>query len=242
MKRRPIYLSFLILFGCNSLVEQTTPLKGDFYIRDGWLAFTSERYDEANKHFNTAIETNEIGSIYHLLSSIGKGWAFMYNAKTSYDSITVAENLVDSSGVNFNTALNILPQLDDSLFVENDVMNLYFGLTLQCAYSAKQKAANEINWETTNSNLNDKIDSLYRQSIAYSLYIDSLFTFQYDSNLDYEDIILLKIENYILIGAIDSAVFYYQSYGFECNGNEIDDDSIIECLCFAINDGSCPFE
>ena len=153
----------------------------------------------------------------------------------------VAENLIDQSGVYFDTALSILPELDDNLYNNSDLMNLYFGLTLQRAYSAKQKAANGINWETMNSDLSDAIDLLYQESIAYSFKVESHFIFQYDTNLDYEDIILLRIENYILIGEIDSAVFYYKDYGFECNGNDVNDDSIIECLCITINDGNCPF-
>ena len=112
---------------------------------------------------------------------------------------------------------------------------------MQRAYSAKQKGVNGIYWETENLDLSDEIDSVYRQSITYSFYIENPFVFQYDTSLDYEDIILLRIENYILIGEIDSALFNYKDYGFECNGNDINEDSIIECLCITINDGSCPF-
>ena len=241
MIRRLTYLNILILWGCNVLVEQTTPLKGDFYIQDGWLSFSSKQYDEADKHFNTAKETNNERSIYHFLSSIGKGWTYMYNAKTKSDSIFVAETLVNHSGGNFDLALSIFPELEDDLYNENDKMNLYAGVTLQRAYSAKQKSANEMHWETENIDLSDEIDSLYQQSIEYSLLVEPHFIFQYDTNLDYEDIILIRIENYILIGEIDNAVFYYKDYGFECNGNDIDEDSIIECLCITINDGSCPF-
>ena len=87
MMKRFTYLSILILWGCNTLVEQNTPLKGDYYIQDGWLAFSSNKYEEADKHFNTAIETNEKGSIYHFLSSIGQGWTCLYSAQTKYDFI-----------------------------------------------------------------------------------------------------------------------------------------------------------
>ena len=241
MMKQLTYLSILILWSCNSLGEQTTPLDGNFYIKEGWLAFSLNKYEKANKYFNTAREANEERSIYHFLSSIGNGWTHMYNAKTKLDSIAVAENQIVRSSAYFDIALSILPDLDDSLFEANDLLNLYSGLTLQRAYSAKQKAANEIFWETTNSDLSDEIDSLYRQSIAYSLYIEDTFVFQYDASLDYEDIILVRIGNYLLIGEIDSAVFYYEDYGFECNGNDVNDDSIIECLCITINDGNCPF-
>jgi len=237
-----IYLSTLILWGCNTLEEQDAPLQGDFYIQDGWLAFISKKYEEADQHFNTAIETNDERSIYHFLSSIGKGWTYMYNAKTKSDSVLVADNMVVSSGNSFDVALSILPELDDNLFGTNDLMNLYFGLTLQRAYSAKRKGANGIYWETENLDLSDELDSLYQQSITYGFHIESSFIFQYDTSLAYEDIILLRIENYILIGEIDSAIFYYEEYGFECNGNDINENSIIECLCITMNNGSCPFD
>ena len=242
MIKRLIYLSILILWGCDALEEQSATLKGDYYIQDGWLAFSSNKYEEADRFFSTAIETNDDRSVFHFLSSIGKGWSYMYNAKTKYDSVLIAEKMVNLSGEYFDTALSILPELDANLYEAKDKMNLYAGLTLQRAYSAKQKAANKINWETTNSELSAEIDSLYQHSIFYSFKVDSTYTFQYDSNLDYEDIILLRIENYILIGERDSAVFYYKNYGFECNDHDIDEDSIIECLCITLNDGNCPFD
>ena len=253
MMKQLTYLSILILWGCSTLEEQSAPLEGDFYIQDGWLAFSLKQYEEADKHFNTAIETNDERSIYHFLSSIGKGWTYMYNAKTKSDSdlliyswsaveyIPVAENMVILSGNYFDTALSILPELDNNLFETKDLMNLYSGLTLQRAYSAKQQEANGIYWETANSDLSDNIETLYSQSIEYSFNIDTSFVFQYDTNLDYEDFILIRIENYILIGETDSAVFYYKDYGFECNGDNINEDSIIECLCITMNGGSCPF-
>jgi len=239
--KRFIFIMIIVFWGCDTLVEQSTPLKGDFYIQDGWLAFTSKKYEEADKHFDTAIETNEERSKYHFLSSIGKGWTDMYNAKTKYDSITIQEEMINISGIYFDTALSILPELDENLYNESDKMNLYAGLTLHRAYSAKQKAVNEILWETLNSELGNEIDVLYRQSIAYSHKVNSNYVFQYDPALDYENIILLRIENYILIGEVDSALYYFRDYGFYCNGNDIDENTIIECLCITLNNGDCPF-
>ena len=69
---------------CNSLNEEEVKLEGDFYIQDGWLAFLSENYKEANNYFDIAIETNISGSLYHFKSYIGKGWSYLYNAKTKY--------------------------------------------------------------------------------------------------------------------------------------------------------------
>ena len=239
MMKQYIYIIILIICGCNSFVEQTAPLKGDFYIQDGWLAFSSKKYKEADKYFNTAIETNDERSVYHFLSSIGKGWTYMYNAKTKYDSIMIKENMIELSGEYFDIALSILPDLDENLYKTKDIMNLYSGLTMQRVYIAKQKAANETLWETSNFELSSEIDVLYRQSIVYSYKVDSEYIFQYDTDLEYEDIILLRIENYILIGEIDSAIYNYNEYGFECS---LSDNTIVECLCEEVNDGNCPFD
>ena len=73
---------------------------------------------------------------------------------------------------------------------------------------------------------------LYRQSIHYGLNLDSTFIFQYDQNTDYQDILLLRINNYVFIGEIDSALFYYNIYGnnfgFECTDTNI--NNIIDCI------------
>ena len=157
MMKRLIYLSILIMWSCDALVEESTPLDGEFYIQDGWMAFLSKEYIEADRFFSTAIENNEERSLYHFLSSIGRGWAYMYNAKTKYDSVLVAENLVQLSGEAFDIALSIINDLDNNSYYVKDEMNLYAGLTIQRALHAKQKSANQANWETLNSELYNEI-------------------------------------------------------------------------------------
>ena len=228
-------------FGCNALLEESTPLKGDFYIQDGWLAFSSSEYEEATKHFNTAIETNGEGSGFHFLSFIGKGWTQFYQAKSKNDSINVQIELIELSGVYFSKALGILSELDSNLYNENERIDLFVGLSLQRTYSAKQKSVNMILWETNNIELSNKINQLYEEAISYSLEVNESYVFKYDSDISFENIVLLRIENYILIGDFESAVSDYKKYGFDCVGNEINIDTIVECLCITINDGICPF-
>ena len=144
MIKRITYISILILWGCNTLVEQTTPLEGNFYIQDGWLAFTSKKYDQADKHFNKAIETNDSGSVVHFLSFVGLGWTHIYKAYLNQE--TSVNGFVKSAGENFDHALNLLSALTGNPIDYSDINNLYAGLTIQRAYYAKQKAANEKGW------------------------------------------------------------------------------------------------
>ena len=96
-------------------------------------------------------------------------------------------------------------------------------------------------WETNNIELSNKINQLYEEAISYSLEVNESYVFKYDSDISFENIVLLRIENYILIGDFESAVSEYNKYGFDCGGSNINIDTIVECLCVTINDGACPF-
>ena len=234
------YISILILWGCNTLLEQTTPLDGEFYIQDAWLAFTSRDYDEADKHFNTAIETTDSGSVVHFLSFVGLGWTHIYKAHNLQE--TSDNGWVKSAGDNFDYALNILFELNGNSPDISDVNNLYAGLTLQRAYYAKQKAANEMGWETTNKSLSDIVRILYEESIEFSKNLDSNFIFKHDFSLTYDDIILLRIGNYILLGDMEEAIEEFKQADFECGDQGVNEETIVECLCAASNGGNCPFD
>ena len=124
--------------------------------------------------------------------------------------------------------------------------NLYAGLTFQRTYFAKQKAANKTNWETTNVTLDSTIKSLYEDSINFSSnpYLTNDFIFSYCTSVDsvdFEDIVILRIESYILLSDIENAIKEFEQNEFEC-ALEITTDTIVECLCAVANDGICPFE
>ena len=106
------YIKIIIIifsFGCNNLLEESKPLKGDFYIQDGWLAFSSENYEVADKHFNTAIESNDSGSVFHFLSLIGLGWSNIYKAQKNGE--TSSNGFVKIAGENLSAANDILLNL-----------------------------------------------------------------------------------------------------------------------------------
>ena len=242
MIKKIIYISCLFIWGCDSLEEQAESLDGEFYIQDGWMAFSSQQYIEADLIFSTAIENNEKRSKFHLLSSIGKGWSYLYNARTKSD-ISQVTSLLIQSGASYDIALDIKNEIDSSLFIKEDEMNLFAGLTIQRATYAKQISLNQTNWESINSELSEQIDSLYRESNYFSSLVDKNYIFKYDQSRNYKDILLIKIENHLLLGEIDSAIFYYKDYEFsDCNDDQIDSSTILECLCLSMNDGICPIE
>ena len=110
MMNRIAYMSILILLGCNSLIEKIAPLEGKFYIQDGWLAFSAAKYEEADKHFNTAIETNDSGSVFHFLSLVGLGWTNIYKAQAIEE--TSSNGFVKIAGENLSAAHNIMHNIN----------------------------------------------------------------------------------------------------------------------------------
>ena len=71
--------------------------------------------------------------------------------------------------------------------------------------------------------------------------MDSTFIFKHDFSLTYDDILLLRIGNYILLGDMEEAVEEFNQSYFDCE-KEVNKGTIIECLCAASNGGVCPFD
>ncbi len=251
---RIVYMSILILLGCDSLIEKTAPLEGEFYIQDGWLAFSSAKYEEADKHFNTAIETNDSASVFHFLSLVGLGWTNIYKAQAIKE--ISSNGFIKTAGESLSAANNIMPNInveDITLDLHEDYYNgishMFAGLALQRSYYAKQLAANGVIWETINVALSDTIRILYEESVEFSNQLESDFVFQYDLKLIFNDILVLRIENYLILGKIEEAVLSYSKIDFnqldfevknECIEG-VDASTLIECLCIVSHNGTCPF-
>ena len=246
-----------MVWGCTSLIEKSAPLEGNFYIQDGWLAFSSSKYEEADKHFNTAIETNDSGSVLHFLSLVGLGWTNIYKAQAIGEK--TSNGLVKISGESFDAALNIVFNLNiEVITLElyedyfNGITDMYAGLALQRSYFAKQKSANENAWETTNESLSDTVRILYEESIDFSIQLESDYIFQHDVKLTYNDILVLRTGNYLILGNIEEAILSFNQIDFDQLGFEVDEackqefeddklEDLIECLCIVSHNGFCPF-
>ena len=206
-------LLILLFLGCETLLEQTSPLEGKFYIEDGWIAFETKNYDSADKHFSTAINQNENDSLILFQSNIGLGWTNLYKGREI--SETNPQGFVHSSGMNFGAAEELMNAIEmdvDPKMVPEFTLNkidMYAGISFQKAHLARQLSLNGNNWESTNSGLGDSIISLIQESTIYCQNLPEDFIFQHDSTLVYHDIVLLRVENYILLGEISNAVIEY---------------------------------
>jgi len=256
MMNRIAYISILMVWGCTSLIEKSAPLEGNFYIQDGWLAFSSSKYEEADKHFNTAIESNDSGSVFHFLSLVGLGWSNIYKAQMIGE--TSSNGYVNNAGENLNAANNLMLNinieeitLDLNEDFSNGIADMYAGLALQRSYFAKEKSVNKIAWETTNEALSDTVRILYEESIEFSIQLESDYIFQHDVKLTYNDILVLRAQNYLILGNIEEAILSFNQIdfdqlGFEVNeaceqGVDFDSSKLIECLCIVSHNGLCPF-
>ena len=256
MMNRIAYISILMVWGCTSLIEKSAPLEGDFYIQDGWLAFSSSKYEEADKHFNTAIETNDSGSVFHFLSLVGLGWTNIYKAqaigeKTSNGLVKIAGESLDAAlNIVFNLNIEVITlELYEDYF--NGITDMYAGLALQRSYFAKEKSVNKIAWETTNEALSDTVRILYEESIEFSLQLESDYIFQHDIKLTYNDILVLRTQNYLILGDTEEAILSFNQIDFDqldfevneaCRqGVDFDSSKLIECICIVSHNGFCPF-
>ena len=253
MRMQYIIGVIFLSLGCEALLEQTSQLEGKFFIEDGWIAFETKNYDMADKHFSTAISQNETDSLILFQSHVGLGWTRLYKGREVFEMDP--QEFVHNSGVQYGIAKSIMSSMEENLlydtipeFIFNKI-DLFAGLSLQTAYMARILSLNGTLWESTNSALLDSINHLIIKSISYGENLSDDFIFRHDSSLVFHDILLLRVENYILLGDLMTATTYYNemdktTFSFEiseeCSVN-INEEKIIECTCILINNGDCPF-
>ena len=79
--------------------------------------------------------------------------------------------------------------------------------------------------------------------------MESDFVFQHDLKLKFNDILILRTENYLILGNIEKAIFSYGQIDFDQLGFEVNEECIqgvdastlVECLCLVSHNGTCPF-
>lgn len=236
MKKIFIILT-LFLFSCEELEEQTAPLSGIFYVFEGWNEFMKQDYDRAKELFSATLLADEGSETnYYDYAYAGLGWTAIYKANVNpgINNRTLRDNLrieaIDhfesaSVGVDARIITGDMSNLDSLLYA-----NIMAGIVFNTSYLALDKA---MEFYSDGSD-----DSIWDEALNYSQlvisYSDSLlstfeiYDFEYDENINVEDIRLLRAQSYIRLSDFESAALEIELITtLDCNLSQI---SVVECL------------
>ncbi len=227
----------LFLFACEELEEQTTPLSGIFYVFEGWNKFMEQDYDRAKELFSATLLADEGSETnYYDHAYAGLGWTAIYKANVNpgIDNRTLRENLRKeainhfqsaSDGVEVRLLAGDMSRLDSLLYA-----NVMAGVVFNTGYLALDKAMEYYSYGSD--------DSVWDAALSYSdsviAYSDSLlstfedYDFEYDENINVEDIRLLRAHTYIRLSKFENAAIeIYLIPSLDCDLSQI---SVVECL------------
>jgi len=230
-------LLILLLFSCEELEEQTTPLSGIFYVFEGWNEFMVQDYDRAKELFSAALLADEGSEInYYDYAYNGLGWTAIYKANVNpgINNRTLRENLrseaIDhfasaDAGVQLRLDAENMNNLDSLLYA-----NVMAGRIFNTSYLALDKAMEFYSDGSDDSVWNEALD--YSQLVITDsdtlLYKFADYDFEYDENINVNDIRLLRAQSYIRLGDFDSAKVEIElNTELICDWNEI---SVVQCL------------
>ena len=227
----------LFMFGCEELEEQTTPLSGIFYVFEGWNAFMEQDYDRAKELFSATLLADEGSETnYYDYAYAGLGWTAIYKANVNpgINNRTLRENLrseaIDhfasaDAGVQLRLDAENMNNLDSLLYA-----NVMAGRIFNTSYLALDKAMEFYSDGSDDSVWNEALD--YSQLVITDsdilLYKFADYDFEYDENINVNDIRLLRAQSYIRLGDFDSAKVEIElNTELICDWNEI---SVVQCL------------
>jgi len=227
----------LFIFACEELEEQTTPLSGIYYVFEGWDKFMDQDYDRAKELFSATLLADEDSEInYYDYAHVGLGWTAIYKANVNpgVDKRALRETLrteaIDhfesaDAGVQLRLIAGGMSSLDSLLYA-----NLMAGKIFNTSYLALDKAM-EFYTDGSDDSVWDEVISYSQDVITSSQMLLEIFDdydFEYDENIDVDDIRLLRAQSYIRLGAFNIAETEIDLIeSLDCNFDQI---SVIECL------------
>lgn len=234
MKKYLLTFVTVLFLSCSAFNEKTELLACSYYIQDGWLAFSSADYDEAEELFNTPCQPSN-DPFYQFLSHIGLGWTHTYKANSIL--YTEENDNKDSlrllAGEDYQNAWDIIPDLNIDLMssdlqvqFQDSEMSLYAGQSFHYFYLAKKAHENDGSW--------DNAEDLYQQALSMSetlMNMDSGFIFPFDTSLDYNDIYLLRAQIHFVLNQPGEAITEFMESDYECV-DELNSDTIMGCLIY----------
>ena len=227
----------LFLFACEELEEQTTPLSGIFYVFEGWNKFMEQDYDRAKELFSATLLADEGSETnYYDYAYAGLGWTAIYKANVNpgIDNRALRENLrieaIDhfesaSLGVDARIVAGDMSGLDSLLYA-----NVMAGVVFNTSYLALDKAM-EYYSDGSDDSIWDEVLNYSQLVISYSddlLSTFAIYDFEYDENINVEDIHLLRAQSYIRLSDYESAALEIELIAtLDCDLAQI---SVVECL------------
>jgi len=225
------------MFSCDELEEQTTPLSGIFYIFEGWNEFMAQDYDRAQELISATLLADEGSETnYYDYAYAGLGWTAIYKANVNpgINNRTLRENLRSEAMDHFQSASERVEARIvagdmislDSLLYANVLAGKFFNIS----YLALDKA---MEFYSDGSD-----DSVWDEALNYSQLVitDSEillekfpdYDFEYDENIDVNDVRLLRAQCYIRLGDFESAKIEIDlNIDLICDWDEI---SVVACL------------
>ena len=227
----------IILFSCEELEEQTTPLSGIFYVFEGWNEFMNKDYERAKELFSATLLADQNSETnYYDYAYAGLGWTAIYKANINpgVENRTLRENLRSEAINHFNSAeLGIQIRLDSSNMNQLDSLlyaNIIAGKIFNTSYLSIDKA---MEFYSDGSDDLVWLDALNYSQLVISesdilLEVFSDYNFEYDESINVEDIRIVRAQSFIRLGDFASAVNEIEFINsLDCNLSQI---SIIECL------------
>ena len=232
-----LIILILFLFACEELEEQTAPLSGIFYVFEGWNEFMKQDYDRAKELFSATLLADEGSETnYYDYAYAGLGWTAIYKANVNpgIDNRTLRENLrieaIDhfesaSLGVDIRIVAGDMSGLDSLLYA-----NVMAGVVFNTSYLALDKAM-EYYSDGSDDSIWDEVLNYSQLVISYSdslLSTFAIYDFEYDENINVDDIRLLRAQSFIRLSDFGSAAVEIELItDISCDLSQI---SVIECL------------
>ena len=227
----------LFIFACDELEEQTTPLSGIFYVFEGWNEFMKQDYDRAKELFSATLLADEGSETnYYDYAYAGLGWTAIYKANVNpgIDNRTLRENLRTEAIDHFESAdAGVQQRLDAGNMSSLDSLlyaNVMAGVVFNTGYLALDRAMEFYSDGSDDSVWNEALNYSQLVIINSDILLEKFddYDFEYDENINVDDIRLLRAQSYIRLSDFESAATEVELItSLDCNLSQI---SVVECL------------
>jgi len=239
-----LIILFFFLFACEELEEQTAPLSGIFYVFEGWNEFMVQDYDRAKELFSATLLADEGSETnYYDYAYVGLGWTAIYKANINQgiNNRPLRENL-RTEAINHFESANTGAQLRidagnmssfDSLMYSNVLAGKIFNtwhLTLDRAVEFSSDGQDPSVWAEA---LTYSDSLIARSDRLLEIFPD--YDFEYDENINVDDIRTLRAYTFCRLSDYESAAVEIELItDISCDLSQISETTVTNCLNSAV--------